>query len=151
MYQVVEAFLKGKSYVEFPIPTKRKHRKEIFIFHMNLPNCFIWLTKFIRTLMSLIFTTLHSLHQHGYGHLILSRSSDYQIWRISRRPCSTLRYVNLFILVIVKDPNWFASSMASCIQWTTVNIETSGSWSWLSDQHVLTHQIALHLCWVLWF
>jgi hypothetical protein len=59
--------------------------------------------------------------------------------------------VNLLIPVVVTDPNWFASSMASCIQWTAIIIETTGSWTWLSDQRVLTHYIVLHLCWFLWF
>jgi hypothetical protein len=59
--------------------------------------------------------------------------------------------VNLLIPVVVTDPNCFASSMASCIQWTAIIIEIRHSWSWLSDQHVLPHQLTLHLWWFLWF
>jgi hypothetical protein len=83
-----------------PTKTKQKNREKTFIFHMNLPNYFIWL--------SLLGLWCHSFSPHYTtirGYLILSRSSNFWILRLNWSPFSTLRYVNLLFPVVVTEIN----------------------------------------------
>jgi NADH:ubiquinone oxidoreductase subunit 3 (subunit A) len=109
--QVVEHLLARQALSSNPTPTQKNKIKTEKRFWYFIWICQIMLFGSLSLLLSInllfhSFTPYYTtIHQHIYHHLILSRSSDDWILILKWSLCSTLRYQNLLIHVVVIEIN----------------------------------------------